>query len=181
MPRHRLIHFYRLHIFRKQGHEFVKLWGKESKMRLTHFTSASFLYLLKTSENQRFSNIFRGYRNGALAWNRLIRACQNFVLNEYETLRDLIPFVQFKKRDKHPWRSFAFSKVAGWAYNFMKSNTPPWVFFTFFKLYKWHQIVLSIKMVHFGCQQNFVKSVWCQVKFDLLHVNHFVCTISPKY
>ena len=28
-------------------------------------------------------------------------------------LRDLIPFVQFKKRKKHPWRSVNFSKVAG--------------------------------------------------------------------
>ena len=24
---------------------------------------------------------------------------------EYDTLRDLVPFVQFKKREKHPWRS----------------------------------------------------------------------------
>ena len=29
------------------------------------------------------------------------------------TLRDLVPFVQFKKREKHPWRSVNFSKVAG--------------------------------------------------------------------
>ena len=29
-------------------------------------------------------------------------------------LRDLVPFVQFKKREKHPWRSVNFSKVAGW-------------------------------------------------------------------
>ena len=28
-------------------------------------------------------------------------------------LRDLAPFVQFKKREKHPWRSVTFSKVAG--------------------------------------------------------------------
>ena len=39
-------------------------------------------------------------------------------------LRDLVvPFVQFKKREKHPWRSVNFSKVAG---------------FTPFKLYKWY-------------------------------------------
>ena len=30
-----------------------------------------------------------------------------------DTLRDLIPFLQFKKREKHPWRSVTFSKVAG--------------------------------------------------------------------
>ena len=28
-------------------------------------------------------------------------------------LRDLVPFVQFKKREKHPWRSVYFSKVQG--------------------------------------------------------------------
>ena len=28
-------------------------------------------------------------------------------------LRDLVPFVQFKKREKHPRRSVNFSKVAG--------------------------------------------------------------------
>ena len=28
-------------------------------------------------------------------------------------LHDLIPFVQFKKRKKHPWRNINFSKVAG--------------------------------------------------------------------
>ena len=26
-------------------------------------------------------------------------------------LRDLVPFVQFKKREKHPWRSVIFSKA----------------------------------------------------------------------
>ena len=46
-------------------------------------------------------------------------------------LPDLVPFVQFKKRDK----------VAD---NFTKINTPAWVFFTFFKLYKWYQIAQRI-------------------------------------
>ena len=30
-----------------------------------------------------------------------------------DALRDLLLFVQFKKREKHPWRSVNFSKVAG--------------------------------------------------------------------
>ena len=30
-----------------------------------------------------------------------------------DALRDLVVFVQFKKRKKHPWRSTNFSKVAG--------------------------------------------------------------------
>ena len=35
-----------------------------------------------------------------------------------DALRDLVPFVQFKKREKH-------------LCNVNKRNTPPWVFFTF--------------------------------------------------
>ena len=30
-----------------------------------------------------------------------------------DALCDLVPFVQFKKRKKHPWRSVNFSKAAG--------------------------------------------------------------------
>ena len=31
----------------------------------------------------------------------------------YDALRNLVPFAQFEKREKHPWRSVTFSKVAG--------------------------------------------------------------------
>ena len=30
-------------------------------------------------------------------------------------LRDLVPFAQSKKREKHPWRSVTFSKVSGFS------------------------------------------------------------------
>ena len=40
-------------------------------------------------------------------------------------LRDLVPSVQFKKREKQPWKSVTS------AYNFTKTNTPPWVFSCF--------------------------------------------------
>ena len=59
-----------------------------------------------------------------------------------DVLRDLVPFIQFKKREKHPWRIVTFSKAL--ARNFTKSNTLPWVFFTFLKLYKWYQITQRI-------------------------------------
>ena len=55
-------------------------------------------------------------------------------------LRDLVPCVQFKKREKHPWRSFIFSS---------KSSTPPWMFFTFFKLYEWYQIAQSTTYLNY--------------------------------
>ena len=30
-----------------------------------------------------------------------------------DALRNLLPFVEFKKRQKHPWRSLTFGKVTG--------------------------------------------------------------------
>ena len=48
-----------------------------------------------------------------------------------DALRDLALFVQFKKREKHPWRSVTFRKVAGFNQHI----------FTFSKLYKWYQIL----------------------------------------
>ena len=30
-----------------------------------------------------------------------------------DVLRDLVPFVQFRKCEKRPWKSVTFSKVAG--------------------------------------------------------------------
>ena len=29
----------------------------------------------------------------------------------FDSLRDLVSFVQFKKREKHPWRNITFSKL----------------------------------------------------------------------
>ena len=43
------------------------------------------------------------------------------------TWGNLVALVQFKKREKHPWRSVNFSKVS-------KISTSPRVFFTFFVL-----------------------------------------------
>ena len=33
---------------------------------------------------------------------------------KWEVLRNLAPFVKFKKREKHAWKSITISKVAGW-------------------------------------------------------------------
>ena len=63
-------------------------------------------------------------------------------------MRDLVPFVQFKKHEKHPWRSVTFSA---------KGNTPPWAFFTFLKLRKWYQIAQSIT-ISVSCKFSVKKS-----------------------
>ena len=54
-------------------------------------------------------------------------------------MRDFVSSIQFKKREKHPWRSVTFSVTVT-----TKSKTPPWMFFTFFKLYKWYEIAQSV-------------------------------------
>ena len=38
----------------------------------------------------------------------------NWIYNKRDVLRDLIPLMQFKNREKHPWRSVTLSKVAGY-------------------------------------------------------------------
>ena len=41
---------------------------------------------------------------------------QSTVFKKYhkpDALHDLVPFVQFKKREEHPWRSVTSSKAAG--------------------------------------------------------------------
>ena len=43
----------------------------------------------------------------------LSRVVFAWTMHKYDALRDLVPFVQFKKREKHPWRSVTFSEVAG--------------------------------------------------------------------
>ena len=58
--------------------------------------------------------------NRVLAWY-FISGEMNFISGEMNiseicgALRDLGPFVQFKRCEKHPWRSVNFSKVAGWS------------------------------------------------------------------
>ena len=77
-----------------------------------------------------------------------LRECfyiSDFVRN-YNAFRDLVPFAQFKKREKHWWRSVTFSRVLflAEACNSTKSNILPFLFFTFKELYKWYQMAESI-------------------------------------
>ena len=38
------------------------------------------------------------------------------MLEVYHILHDLVPYVQFLKREKHPWRNVIVSKVTGLHY-----------------------------------------------------------------
>ena len=68
-------------------------------------------------------------------------------LKTCDVLHDLVPFAQFKKRKKHPWRSVTFSKVPLLECYFTESNIPPWSFFMFFKFCKWCQIMQRITLI----------------------------------
>ena len=55
-------------------------------------------------------------------------------VSKFVGFAQLVPFVQFKNREKYSWRSVSHSKVADFACNLTKSNTPPLAFSTFVKL-----------------------------------------------
>ena len=71
-------------------------------------------------------------------------AMQKKVTFIWDTLHDLIPFVQFKKLGKTHRGMLNLVTLQTEAWNITESLTPSWVFLTFFNLQKWYQIVQSI-------------------------------------
>ena len=51
-------------------------------------------------------------------WERKISTKSHKHVDICDVPRDLVPFVQFIKHEKHPWRSVTFSKVV------LKVNSP---------------------------------------------------------
>ena len=105
------------------------------------------------------------YENFAYKTFEMLLINGNTQLVYSDAFHDLVPFVQFKKREKHSWRSVTFSKDAGFiSLHFTKSDTPPWAFFTFLKLYKWYRIAQSISFPSRECH------ITCRMcsKFTLL-------------
>ena len=83
------------------------------------------IYPLEKSENLWFSDIFRGYRNRKSVWSGLRLKFWQYLTNcvkmywrasiylfqiIVDALCDLVSFVQFKRREKHPRRSLTFNK-----------------------------------------------------------------------
>ena len=97
------------------------------------------------------SDYFEGNTSGAL---RCVALC------------DLVPFVKFKKREKHPWRSVTFSASA---FSFTKSKTPPWVFFTFFKLCTWYCLSCRefVRMLTASVKTRSVRETSCEASHVL--------------
>ena len=61
--------------------------------------------------------------------------------NKCDALRDLVPCVQFKKRENTYGGVLLLVKLQAEA---SKRNTPPWMFLTFFKLYQWYHVAQSV-------------------------------------
>ena len=62
----------------------------------------------------------------------------------FNTLCDLVSFVQFKKHENQPWRSFTFSNVAGLL---PKVTLLHGCFSHFLKLYRWYQFEQRITII----------------------------------
>ena len=116
----------------------------------SHFNKVAGLHAYNLAKNRLQHWCFPLNNAKFLRTSILKNICERLLLSMSGTLlicgalRDLVQFVQFKKREKHLWKSANFSKVAGQTYNFTKINTPPWVLFRFFKLYKWYQIIVQM-------------------------------------
>ena len=69
----------------------------QTQMFYPFHANVPFLYSLNTSENLCFSEVFRGYRNGTLAWNGLKLSCY-FVFgstNNFVAFHKKIRFSEF--------------------------------------------------------------------------------------
>ena len=63
-------------------------------------------YYFKEQHECLLLNIHYDTLNGSLHWMKNVHICG--------ALRHLEPFVQFKKREKHPWVFFTFLKLCTW-------------------------------------------------------------------
>ena len=61
-----------------------------------------------------------------------------------DALRDLVPFLNFKKRENTHRGVMFFAELQAEAYDFTKSIFPPWELLTIFKLHKRYQIPQSV-------------------------------------
>ena len=88
-----------------------------------------------------------------------------------DALRDLVPFVQFQKHEKHPWGSVNFIKVAGQSLETLLHGC-------FSRFSNWANVTKSRNASHLGrCQKSMVEH-FCENKYWLLIVNYF-CKNGP--
>ena len=82
------------------------------KLSFGDITSNELFYLLLFTTCITQKQIMLASINKGNARNGLKRICLAKLLTIiFDALRDLVRFVQFKKRERHPWRNATFSKV----------------------------------------------------------------------
>ena len=69
-----------------------------------------FLCSLKTSEKQKFSDVFRGYRKRPVAWNGLKIACTDLVILIKESLRQC-SLLKIKQFNGMTWWEIRFWQI----------------------------------------------------------------------
>ena len=100
----------------------LKIQTKTSEfVKLTRHYYQSNLLALGPKRKETISTISRKYviervveQNEYFTFSSYVIDAEGVVNSEAicGALRDLVPLIQFKKREKHPWRSINFSKVA---------------------------------------------------------------------
>ena len=65
------------------------------------YANVLFLYLLKTPENQNFSDVFRGYRNMTLDVKRI--NIKDFKIRFYKNGSKIAFWKNFSFEKEHPW------------------------------------------------------------------------------
>ena len=85
------------------------------------------IYLFFLEKLQTFIHIFEHMNSHSpLTWLWLKQ-------KKFDSLRNLVPLVQFKKREKHPCRRDTFSRAAGWSLQlYRKYHSSMGVFHVFF-------------------------------------------------
>ena len=106
-------------------------------------TNVSLLHPLKTSQNLRFSDVFRGYRSGKLVENGaktylVQEQCYTTSFARFGTIYTIL------KALKTNTGVLLLVKLQA----FTESNTLLWVLFTFFKMYKWYKSCKASHIKH---------------------------------
>ena len=72
------------------------------------------VYSFRPCHNHPFSALKDGWKSRIVRTSSHKKTCRLST----DALRDLVPFIKFKKREKRPWRNVTFSKAADFSLHF---------------------------------------------------------------
>ena len=85
-----------------------------------------------------------------------------------KALRDLVPFVQFKKLEKHPLRSATFSRIAGSVLESLFNKVPGLKACNFMKKRLQHSLLLKILHGCFFCFLNCTNGTKSRITYQIV-------------